>query len=81
MQPLGERPETGLAVKNGAEDGGAVPSLEALGEGYLAALGPLRVEEAGAETRARKGWDRGDGGHQQKQAEGRQKRRVGSGWG
>ena len=39
---------------------GAVPSREAGGEGYLAALGPLRVEEAGAETRTGKlgarGW-------------------------
>lgn len=60
---------------------GAVPSLEAVGEGHPAALGPLRVEEAGAETRARKGWDRGDGGQQQRQAEGWQKGRVGSGWG
>lgn len=60
---------------------GAVPSLEAVGEGYLAALGPPRVEEAGAEARAGESWDRGDGGHQQEQAGGQQKGRVGSGWG
>lgn len=62
---------------------GTVTSLEALGEGYWAALGRLRMEEAGAGTRAGKGWDRadGDGGHQQKQGEGQQGGSVGSVWG
>lgn len=46
-------------------------SLEALGEVHRAALGRLRMQEAGAGTRAGKGWDRGDGGHLQKQGGGR----------
>lgn len=80
----GERREARLAAKNRAGDGGMGRwrvQPRGLWGGVQAALRRLRVGEAGAGTRAGKGWDRGDGDHQQKQGGRHRGRSIGLEWG
>lgn len=65
-QPCRERLEARLAAKSGVGDvEGRSGGCRRRGA-YGVASGRLRMGTAGAETRAGEGWDRGDGGHQQK---------------
>lgn len=76
-----ERREARLAAKSKAGDGGmgrwrVQPG--GLWGGIQAALHRLRMGEAG--TGAGKGWDGGDGDHQQKQGGRHRGRSIGLGW-